>query len=135
MKSRWANGLRGIVVLALLTGATPIHAQTPPDGSAASIAKEEPKIVAIRIVKENGEVLYNTPSGITVETGKPLDRGKVAESLRALYGTGDNADLRAAVTPAADGARSEYIVRENLCFNPVRIACLSAPPCESSTRA
>src|SRR5437660_8250615 len=135
MKSRWANGLRGIVVLALLTGATPIHAQTPPDGSAASIAKEEPKIVAIRIVKENGEVLYNTPSGITVETGKPLDRGKVAESLRALYRKGDYADLRAAVTPEADGARLDFIVRENLFFNQVRIDGLSAPPSEASAAA
>jgi len=135
MKSRWANGLRGIVVLALLTGATPIRAQTPPDGSAASIAKEEPKIVAIRIVKENGEVLYNTPSGITVETGKPLDRGKVAESLRALYRKGDYADLRAAVTPEADGARLDFIVRENLFFNQVRIDGLSAPPSEASAAA
>ncbi|OLB35368.1 MAG: hypothetical protein AUH11_14830 [Acidobacteria bacterium 13_2_20CM_57_17] len=135
MKSRWANGLRGIVVLALLIGAAPTHAQTPPDGSAASIAKEEPKIVAIRIVKENGEVLYNTPSGITVETGKPLDRGKVAESLRALYGTGDYADLRAAVTPEADGARLDFIVRENLFFNQVRIDGLSAPPSEASAAA
>src|SRR5438128_3368096 len=135
MKSRWANGLRGIVVLALLIGAAPTHAQTPPDGSAASIAKEEPKIVAIRIVKEDGEVLYNTPSGITVETGKPLDRGKVAESLRALYGTGDYADLRAAVTPEADGARLDFIVRENLFFNQVRIDGLSAPPSEASAAA
>src|SRR5437660_11021600 len=98
MKSRWANGLRGIVVLALLTGATPIHAQTPPAGSAASIAKEEPKIVAISIVKENGDVLYNTPPGITVETGKPLDRGQGAESLSALYTKGGNVDLPGRVT-------------------------------------
>src|SRR5256886_838810 len=135
MKSRWANGLRGIVVLALLIGAAPTHAQTPPDGSAASIAKEEPKIVAIRIVKENGEVLYNTPSGITVETGKPLDRGKVADSLRALCATGEYADLRAAVTPEADGARLDFIVRENLFFNQVRIDGLSAPPSEASAAA
>src|SRR2546430_6232313 len=135
MKSRWANGLRGIVVLALLIGAAPTHAQTPPDGSAASIAKEEPKIVAIRIVKENGEVLYNTSPGIAVETGKPLDRGKVAESLRALYRTGDYADLRAVVTPEADGARLDFVVRENLFFNQVRIEGLSAPPSEASAAA
>src|SRR5438309_7411754 len=135
MKSRWANGLRGIVVLALLTGATPIHAQTPPDGSAASIAKEEPKIVAIRIVKEDGEVLYNTSPGIAVETDKPLDRGKVAESLRALYRTGDYSDLRAVLTPEADGARLDFVVRENLFFNQVRIEGLSAPPSEASAAA
>src|SRR5438876_3898605 len=135
MKSRWANGLRRVVVLALLIGAAPMHAQTPPDGSAASIAKEEPKIVAIRIVKEDGEVLYNTSPGIAVETGKPLDRGKVAESLRALYRTGDYSDLRAVLTPEADGARLDFVVRENLFFNQVRIEGLSAPPSEASAAA
>jgi len=135
MKSRWANGWRGIVVLALLMGAAPTHAQTAPDGSAVGIAKEEPKIVAIRIVKENGEVLSNASSGITVETGKPLDRAKVAESLRTLYRTGDYADLRAIVTPEADGARLDFVVRENLFFNQVRIEGLSAPPSEASAAA
>ena len=135
MKSGWANGLRGIVALALLTGAASTHARKPPDGSASGIAKEEPKIVAIRIVKENGEVLYNAPSGITVETGKPMDRERVAESLRALYRTGDYADLRAVLTPEADGARLDFVVRENLFFNQVRIEGLSAPPSEASAAA
>ena len=122
-------------MLALLMGAAPTHAQTAPDGSAVGIAKEEPKIVAIRIVKENGEVLSNASSGITVETGKPLDRAKVAESLRTLYRTGDYADLRAIVTPEADGARLDFVVRENLFFNQVRIEGLSAPPSEASAAA
>src|SRR5436190_9882206 len=135
MKSRWVNGLRRVVVLALLIGAVPMHAQTPPDGSAASIAKEEPKIVAIRIIKEDGEVLYNTSPGIAVETDKPLDRAKIAESLRSLYRTGDYADLRAVVTPEADGARLDFVVRENLFFNQVRIEGLSAPPSEASAAA
>src|SRR5437660_7332807 len=135
MKSGWANGLRGIVALALLMGAASTHAQTPPDGSASGIAKEEPKIVAIRIVKEDGEVLYNTFPGIAVETGKPLDRGKVAESLRALYKTGDYSELRAVLTPEADGARLDFVVRENLFFNQVRIEGLSAPPSEASAAA
>src|SRR5437016_4350663 len=112
MKSGWGNGLRGIVALALLTGAAPTHAQIPQDGSTGGVGKEEPKIVAVRIVKENGEVLSNAPAGITVQTGKPLDRAKIAESLRSLYRTGDYADLRAVVTPEADGARLDFVVRE-----------------------
>jgi outer membrane protein assembly factor BamA len=124
-----------MVVLALLTGAAPMHAQTPADSSAASITKEDPKIVTIRMVKENGEVLSNAPPGIALETGKPLDRGKVAESLRALYRTGDYADVRAIVTPEADGARLDFVVRENLFFNLVRIEGLSAPPSEASAAA
>src|SRR5216684_7858095 len=105
MKSNWAIGLRGIVALALLTGAAPTRGQTPQDTSVAGSAKEEPKIVAIRIVKEDGQVLSESPSGITVETGKTLNRGGIAESLRALYRMGDYADLRAVVTPVPDGVR------------------------------
>src|SRR5213594_2532775 len=135
MKSGWGNGLRGIVALALLTGAAPTHAQIPQDGSTGGVGKEEPKIVAVRIVKENGEVLSNAPAGITVQTGKPLDRAKIAESLRSLYRTGDYADLRAVVTPEADGARLDFVVRENLFFNQVRIEGLSAPPSEASAAA
>ncbi len=135
MKSGWANGLRGIVALALLTGAAPTRAQTPQDTSVPDVAKKEPKIVAIRIVKEDGQVLSDSPSGIAVETGKGLDRGKIAESLRALYQTGDYADLHAVVTPVADGVRLDFVVRENLFFNEVRIEGLTAPPSDASAAA
>src|SRR5713226_2660704 len=135
MKSNWAIGLRGIVALALLTGAAPTRGQTPQDTSMAGSTKEEPKIVAIRIVKEDGQVLSESPAGITVETGKALDRGKIAESLRTLYRTGEYADLRAVVTPVPDGVRLDFVVQENLFFNQVRIAGLTAPPSESSAAA
>ncbi len=135
MKSSWTIGLRGIVALALLTGAAPARGQTPQDTSVAGSAKEEPKIVAIRIVEEDGRVLSESPSGIAVETGKALDRGKIAESLRALYRTGDYADLRAVVTPVPDGVRLDFVVRENLFFNRVRIEGLTAPPSDSSAAA
>jgi len=135
MKSGWANGLRGIVTLALLMGASPTHAQTVRDGSAAEVRKEEPKVTAIRIVKEDGQVLSEAPAGIAIETGKALERGKIAESLRALYKTGDYADVRAVVTPAADGVRLDFVVRENLFFNQVRIEGLIAPPSDASAAA
>jgi len=135
MKSGWNYGLRGIVALALLTGAAPTRGQTPQDISVADNTKEEPKIVAIRIVKEDGQVLSESPAGITVETGKALDRGRIAESLRALYRTGEYADLRAVATPVTDGARLDFVVRENLFFNRVRIEGLTAPPSDSSAAA
>src|SRR6267378_2409447 len=135
MKSGVANGLRGIFALALLTGAAPTHAQAPPGTSVASIEKEEPKIAAIRLVKEDGQVLSDAPSGIAVETGKALDRGKIADSLRALYRTGDYADLKAVVTPVADGVRLDFVVQENLFFNQVRIEGLTAPPSDASAAA
>src|SRR5256885_4848445 len=105
MKSGWANGWRGIFALVLLTGAASTRAQAPPGRSVTGAVEEEPKIVAIRMVKEDGQELSNTPSGIAAETGKTLDQGKIADSLRALYRTGDYADLRAVVTPVADGVR------------------------------
>ena len=135
MKLGWAKGLRGIVALALLTGASPTHGQTPQEAPVQSDTKEEPKIVAIRVVKEDGQVLSGSPSGITAETGKAPDRGKIAESLRALYRTGDYADLRAAMTPVAGGIRLDFVVRENLFFNRVRIEGLSAPPSDASAAA
>ena len=135
MKSSWIIGLRGIVALAMLTGAAPGHGQTPQDTSVASSPKEEPKIVAIRIVKEDGQVLSESPAGITVETGKAPDRGKIAESLRTLYRTGDYADLQAVVTSVRDGARLDFVVRENLFFDRVRIEGLTAPPSDSSAAA
>src|SRR6266403_3526711 len=135
MKLSWANGLRGIAALALLTGAAPAHGQVPPETATGEVAKEEPKIVAIRIVKENGQVLSDAPSGIAVETGNTVDRRKIAESLRALYRLGDYAYLQAVVTPVADGMRLDFVVRENLFFNQMRIEGLTAPPSDSSAAA
>jgi len=135
MKSRWANGLRSIAALALLTRAASTPAQAPQDSSLAGVEEGEPTIVAIRIVKEDGQVLSNSPSGLPVETGKALDRGKIAESLRALYRLGDYADLRAVVTPEGEGVRLDFLVRENLFFNEVRIEGLTAPPSDASAAA
>jgi outer membrane protein insertion porin family len=136
MKSSWANGLRGITALALLMGAARTRGQAPQGTSVGdTAAMEAPKVVAIRIVKEDGQVLYDAPSGITVETGKTLERGKIAESLRTLYRTGDYADLRAVVTPVTEGVRLDFVVRENLFFNQVRIEGLSAPPSDASAAA
>src|SRR5260370_18091163 len=104
MKSSWIIGLRGIVALAMLTGAAPGHGQTPQDTSVASSPKEEPKIVAIRIVKADGQDLSESPAGIPVETGKAPDRGKIAEGLATQYPTGGSAGLQAVWASGGDGA-------------------------------
>jgi outer membrane protein assembly factor BamA len=134
MKLRWANGLRGIAVLALLTGAGLTRAQAPPVVTNTNTAPE-PIVVAVRIVKEDRTVLAEAPPGITVEAGKALDREKVAESMRALYRTGNFSDLRAVAVPVAGGVRLEFVARENLFFNQVRIEGLSAPPSDASAAA
>jgi len=124
------------MALALLTGAAPARPLEPAQQAVPSEkVAAEPVVVAIRIVREDGQVLAESPSGISVELGKPLDRAKVAESLRALYRTGDYADLRAVVTPVADGVRLDFVARENLFFNRVRLEGLEAPPSEASAAA
>src|SRR5260370_20634100 len=128
MKLGWANGLRGVVALALLTGASLARAQTAQETAVPGVEKEDPKVVAIRIVKEDGQVLSDSPSGITVETGKALDRGEIAESLRTLYRTGDYADLQSALTPAAGGGRLDFGGRGDRVFHQGGIHGLLAPP-------
>ncbi len=88
-----------------------------------------------RMVREDGKVLSSAPASLGLEIGKPLDRAKIAESLRALYRTGDYADLKAVVTPVAEGVRLDFVVQESLFFNQVRMEGLVAPPTESSAAA
>src|SRR6202171_1736268 len=135
MKSGWANGLRGIIALALLSGAAATHAQTPQSTSPAGEPAEQPVVVATRVVSEDGRVLSEPVKGINVEIGKPLDRTQVAESLRLLYKTGDYSDLRAVIVPVPEGVRLDFVARENLFFNQVLIDGLTPPPSEASAIA
>lgn len=84
---------------------------------------------------EDGRVIAESPRGIAVETGKPLESEQVAESLRVLYRTGDYADLKAVVKPAPGGVRLDFVARENLFFNRISFEGLVAPPSESSAAA
>jgi outer membrane protein insertion porin family len=144
MKVSWANGIRRIVVFALLCGATWAHAQAPDEARqvaapagplAAPSSVNDAPVLAMRIVTEDGRVLSELPAGLSVEIGKPLDRAQVSESLRALYRTGDYADLQAVATPVEGGLRLDFIVRENLFFNQVLIRGLTAPPTDASATA
>lgn len=92
-------------------------------------------MVAVRIVTEDGRVLSESPPGIAVEIGKPLDREQVARSLRALYGRGDYTDLKAVVTAVGSGVRLDFVVRESLFFNSVLIEGLTPPPTDTSAAA
>ena len=105
------------------------HRRTPPP---ASLRKPNPhaqnrrqpigaKVVAVRIVTQDGKVLSDAPANVTVQTGKPLDPNQVAESIRKLYRTGDYADLKVTVTPVEGGVRIDFVVREQLFFNQVLI--------------
>jgi outer membrane protein insertion porin family len=149
MKAHGGQGLRIIVAAALLTGAAPGHARSqaptstsqerPARQAAAAAAQEAANtgapVVAVRIVTEDGRVLAEAPTGLSIELGKPADREQVAESIRALYRTGDYADLRAISTPTDGGTRIDFVVREQLFFNQVIIHGLTSPPTEASAIA
>ncbi|HTT33555.1 MAG TPA: POTRA domain-containing protein [Methylomirabilota bacterium] len=136
MKLRRPKRIGGIFAFALLIGLTPARmpAQANQENPSEK-ANEQQIVVAVRIVREDGKVLAESPSGIAVEAGKPLDRTKVAEGIRALYRTGDYADLRAVTTPTPEGLRLDFVVKENLFFNQVRLEGLIAPPSEASAAA
>jgi outer membrane protein insertion porin family len=91
--------------------------------------------MAVRIVAEDGRVLSEAPAGLSVAVGKPLEPEQVAESIRALYRTGDYADIRATSAPMDGGARIDFVVREQLFFNQVIIRGLVSPPTEASAIA
>ena len=125
---------RTILMLALLTGAEATRARATQEATHEA-ARAESVVVEVRIVKEDGQLLAAAPGGIAVESGKPLDPEKVAESLRALYRTGDYADLKAVTTPVPGGVRLDFVARENLFFNRIRFEGLIEPPTPASALA
>lgn len=130
MKLRWGR-LWIIALLALPSAAARSLAQgqTPVPAEDAAV---QPSVVAVRIVTEDGRVLSDSPSGISVRVGMPLGRDEIAASIRALYASGHYADLRAVVTPEGSGQRLDFVVRENLFYNQVIIEGLTPPPTEDS---
>jgi outer membrane protein assembly factor BamA len=133
MKFRTGRGLWSLAVVVLFAGSACGQGQTATSTSSSPAAALP--VVAMRIVNEEGHVLSETPSGLPVEIGRPLDRDEVAQSIRLLYGTGDYADLKAVATPLEDGLRLDFVVRENLFFSQVLIQGLTPPPSESSAAA
>src|SRR4029077_4861577 len=143
MKAHCGQGLRKIVAAGLLMGVAPGHARTqektPTGDVSAAVAQNgassAENVVAVRIVTEDGRVLTEAHGVLPIAMGKPLDREQVAESVRALYRTGDYADLRAMATPVAGGVRIDFVVREQLFFNQVILRGLVSPPTEASAIA
>jgi len=134
MKLRCGNGFSRIAVLVLLLGAAGSFGHAGTEAEPKKDVTEAP-VVAVRIVTQDGQVLSESPTGIAVQIGKPLDRDEVAKSIRALYGTGDYADLKAVAIPVGSGVRLDFVVRENLFFNRVLIEGLTAPPTDASAAA
>ena len=132
MKRIGNQGRRAVAVFALLLPATLLHAQNPPENGTEAVP---PKIVAVRLVSENGQELGRLPEDLPALAGHELERKSVAEALRALYRTGDYADLKAVTVQVEGGVRLDFVARENLFFNQIKIDGLTPPPSEASAAA
>ncbi|HLZ91216.1 MAG TPA: POTRA domain-containing protein [Candidatus Acidoferrum sp.] len=142
MKAHRGKWWRKVAAAALFLGATEGYAraqQENPTRQESARAQENAaaaeNVSAVRIVAEDGRVLAETPGGVAVELGKPLNREQVAESIRALYRTGEYANVRAMSTPVDGGLRIDFVVREQLFFNQVILQGLISPPSEASAVA
>lgn len=143
MRVNWSMGWRGLILAVLLArgAASACAGQERKDVAARTNSEEqgqntaEPVVVGVRVVREDGKVLIDSPKGLPIETGKPLDRGQVASSLRILYKSGNYANLRAVTAPAEGGMLLDFIAEENLYFNQVILRGLVEPPSEASAAA
>jgi outer membrane protein insertion porin family len=130
-------------VLALLYGGAPpsvgsqqVHPSLPVTSAPASTQTgNSPVVVAVRLVTEQGKTLSDTFAGTSVQLGKPLDRAQVADSLRALFRTGDYSDVEAIEIPVEGGVRIDFVVKEQMFFNQILINGLAPPPSEASAVA
>jgi outer membrane protein insertion porin family len=108
---------------------------TPETNPSGTSRENGERVVAVRIVTEDGRVLSDSPAEVSVQVGRPIDRGQVAESIRALYRTGDYTEIRAVSAPVPGGVRADFVVKEQLFFNQLLIRGLTAPPTDSSALA
>lgn len=106
----------------------------PMNGSDA--ASFEGQIVSeIRIVDASGNELRPPPSGLALVAGKPFDFASEREALRALYRSGDYADIQANAVSQPTGVRIDFAVRRNFYNNVVRVEGLKEPPTEAAAQA
>jgi outer membrane protein insertion porin family len=127
----WTASLARAVMFAAVAavcfgGGRAARAQEPARAPSEQPASQS--IVEVRVVNQQGRVLSENPKGLPLSLGKPVDAESVRTSLRQLYRTGDYADLRAETAPAAGGVRLDFVVRENLFINQVRLHGLVEPP-------
>ncbi|PWT82059.1 MAG: hypothetical protein C5B58_08845 [Acidobacteria bacterium] len=133
MKWPWFTRHVRSAFVAMVTATAPLYACLAQENS--QNASAAPVVVAARIVTEDGRILSQSPKGIPMEIGKPLDKNEVAESLRALYRSGEYADVKAVSVNVPGGVRLDFTVRQNYFFNVVRILGLTAPPSDASAEA
>jgi outer membrane protein insertion porin family len=131
---------------------TPVPASSSPATSsaapAASVKTQSPQqafepnafpegldVVEVRVLDSTGSVIAKKPPAIPLSAGKPFDFDEERESLRALYRTGDYADVQASATAVPGGVRIDFTTTNNFYNNVVRVYGLKEPPTEAAALA
>jgi outer membrane protein insertion porin family len=120
----------GALVCGLLAG-LPVRAQENPLENQI----EGQRVTEIRILDDAGRPVQENTVLLALQPGKPFDFGEERESLRALYGTGDFANIRVLASHVADGLRVDFVVQRNYYNNVVRVEGLKEPPSEAAALA
>jgi len=116
----------GALVCCLLVG-PPVRAQEN--------QIEGQRVAEIRILDDAGHPVQEKVVLLALQPGKPFDFGEERESLRALYSTGDFANIRVLASQVADGLRVDFVVQRNYYNNVVRVQGLKEPPSEAAALA
>jgi outer membrane protein assembly complex protein YaeT len=108
----------------LLAGAAVpgVCAQAPaPSRETSSADTPARQVAGLRVVTESGRVLQENPPELSLRPGAPADAAAIRDTLRELFRTGRYADIRVEETPVEGGVRLDFVVRQNLFFNRVRV--------------
>src|SRR2546426_10047255 len=100
-----------LLSLALSWASGRVCAQVPEP--AQSARRTNRTVVSIRIVTQNGRDLSESPEGLAIRVGQPLDASALREALRHLSRTGDYADLQAVLTGLHGRGRFDFVGRAN----------------------
>jgi outer membrane protein insertion porin family len=102
-----------------------------PVAAQSNFPGEPPQVAAVRVVSEQGSVLEQNPSQLTIQPGQQFSIEKESASLRELFRSGRYSDLRAVLTDVPGGVRLDYIVHQNFYINRVQLEGLREPPSEA----
>ncbi len=96
---------------------------------------EGQRVAEIRILDHSGHPLQGKAPSLPLQIGKPFDFGAERDSLRALYRTGDFANIRVLATRTSEGVQVDFVVDQNYYNNVVRVEGLKEPPSEAAALA
>jgi len=107
----------------------PTVQQEPQLPSPAGISAYEGKVVqSIEIPGATGSDREHILQLLPQKVGEPLDRGRVGDSIRALYATGRFADIQAEVAPGGEGVTLTFTTSANFFVGAVSVEGAPAHP-------